>query len=163
MDSTPGSGTARLGERPSRPAACLNLCGSSRQDLATARVSGPATWLIVLASFDIVMCVILIPVLLLGVLGTGAAMGEAGPQDKFVELFMNLSFNLFSVVIGLVLGIIILLGAIRMVKLQSYGFAMTAAILSIIPCTSPCCLIGMPIGIWALVVLNDPAVKAAFR
>jgi ABC-type proline/glycine betaine transport system permease subunit len=41
---------------------------------------------------------------------------------------------------------------------------MTTAILSIIPFTSPCCfLIGTPIGIWALWVLTDPDVKAAFR
>jgi hypothetical protein len=31
-----------------------------------------------------------------------------------------------------------------------------------IPCISPCCLLGLPIGIWALVVLLKPEVKAAF-
>jgi hypothetical protein len=31
-----------------------------------------------------------------------------------------------------------------------------------IPCLSPCCCLGLPIGIWALVVLLDNNVKASF-
>lgn len=47
---------------------------------------------------------------------------------------------------------------------RSYAVAMTGAVISVIPCLgSPCCLLGVPFGIWALVVLNDDAVKAAFR
>ncbi len=46
--------------------------------------------------------------------------------------------------------------------LQSYGFAMTASIIAMIPCISPCCLLGLPFGIWALVVLSKPEVKSAF-
>ena len=120
--------------------------------------------MIVLAILEIVICVILIPLFLLGLFDAGVGAGEEGPRDEFLALFLNLSVNTFSLLIGLACAIVVLLGAIRMKNLQSYGLAMTAAILSIIPCTSPCCfLIGMPIGIWALVVLNDPAVKAAFR
>jgi hypothetical protein len=38
-----------------------------------------------------------------------------------------------------------------------------ASILAMIPCfTSCCCLVGLPIGIYALVVLNKPEVKSAF-
>jgi hypothetical protein len=36
-------------------------------------------------------------------------------------------------------------------------------ILVMIPCLSPCCILGIPIGIWGLIVLMDPNVKAAFR
>lgn len=38
-----------------------------------------------------------------------------------------------------------------------------AAILAMIPCVSPCCLLGLPLGIWALIVLLKPEVKAAFQ
>jgi hypothetical protein len=72
--------------------------------------------------------------------------------------------------IGIVLSIVqiavaalIIAGAAKMMKLQSYGLAMTASILAMVPCLSACCLIGLPIGIWSLIVLNDPAVKSAFR
>ena len=39
---------------------------------------------------------------------------------------------------------------------------MTASILAVVPCVSPCCLVGLPIGIWALVVLSKPEVKSQF-
>jgi hypothetical protein len=50
-----------------------------------------------------------------------------------------------------------------MKKLESYGLAMAASIIAMIPCVSPCCLLGLPIGIWALVVLMKPEVKSAFH
>jgi hypothetical protein len=48
-------------------------------------------------------------------------------------------------------------------KLESFGLCMTASILAMIPCLSPCCILGLPFGIWALVVLNKPEVKSAFQ
>ena len=48
-----------------------------------------------------------------------------------------------------------------MKRLRAYGLCITAAILAIL--TSPASLlIGLPIGIWALVVLSDEEVQAAF-
>lgn len=49
-----------------------------------------------------------------------------------------------------------------MKQLQKWTLAVTASILAMIPCLGPCCLIGIPIGIWALVVLFKPEVKSAF-
>lgn len=63
---------------------------------------------------------------------------------------------------SLLVSIVILWGGISMKKLRSYALAMSASILAMIPCFSPCCLVGIPIGIWALVVLSDPSVRAAF-
>ena len=51
----------------------------------------------------------------------------------------------------------------QMKALENYPLALTASILAIIPCLSPCCLVGLPIGIWAIVVLSKPEVKAAFH
>ena len=64
---------------------------------------------------------------------------------------------------GLLLAILVIVGGMKMKNLDNYGLAMTAAILGMIPCISPCCLLGLPFGIWALVVLGRPEVKAAFR
>jgi hypothetical protein len=52
-----------------------------------------------------------------------------------------------------------------MLKLQNHSLAMAASVIAAIPlpCVSPCCLIGLPIGIWAIVVLMKPEVKSAFR
>lgn len=56
-----------------------------------------------------------------------------------------------------------LYGGLQMRKLESYKLCCAGAILACIPCCSPCSIVGIPFGIWALVVLLDPQVKAAFR
>jgi len=68
-------------------------------------------------------------------------------------------------VVHVTMALLIILGALRMMKQQSYGFAVTASILAMVPCVGTsgcCCLIGLPIGMWALIVLMDNDVKAAF-
>ncbi|WP_148618615.1 hypothetical protein [Mariniblastus fucicola] len=54
-------------------------------------------------------------------------------------------------------------GAFNMMKLKSYSSARSAAIVAVIPCISPCYILGIPFGIWALVVLSKPHVKQAFE
>ena len=46
---------------------------------------------------------------------------------------------------------------------KSHGICMAGAIISCIPVCTPCILLGIPFGIWAIVVLQQPAVKSAFR
>jgi hypothetical protein len=65
--------------------------------------------------------------------------------------------------LGVVLNILIIVGGVKMRRLESHGLAMAAAILAMIPCLSPCCLLGLPFGIWAIVVLSSDEVRAAFR
>ena len=50
-----------------------------------------------------------------------------------------------------------------MINGSSYNWAKASAILAIIPLTSCCFLIGAPIGIWALMVLNKPEEKRFFE
>ena len=68
-----------------------------------------------------------------------------------------------TMAIGIACNIVMLVGALKMMKLQSWGLALTAAILVMLPCGSCCCCIGIGIGIWAIIVLNKPEIKAAFR
>jgi hypothetical protein len=67
--------------------------------------------------------------------------------------------------VGLIAALVIMFAGIRMRALQSYGLAVTGAVLAIIPCVTcaGCCGIGQGAGIWALVVLLKPEVKAMFR
>lgn len=55
----------------------------------------------------------------------------------------------------------VLAGAVKMNKCQSYLWAVTAAILALLP-WSPAWVFGLPFGIWALVVLSKPEVMAIF-
>jgi hypothetical protein len=63
----------------------------------------------------------------------------------------------------LVANLVVVFGAVQMLKLRSYGLAMTGTIVSLIPCLSPCCVLGIPFGIWSLIVLLRPEVKQAFH
>jgi len=65
-------------------------------------------------------------------------------------------------VLGFLVAPVIIFGAIQMLRGRSFGLSRTAAILAIIPLTSCCFVIGIPFGIWALVVLSQPDIKALF-
>lgn len=123
---------------------------------AMAAVSGPATGLMVVGGLTILGAV----VGALRVMGGAAMMQTTGnPQlDRAVALLGGVVGILFAVAIG----VVILMGATKMKRLENYGFAMAASILAMLPC-SACCLIGLPIGIWSLVVLSKPEVKSAFH
>lgn len=70
--------------------------------------------------------------------------------------------GVFFNVIGILVCAFIAYGAYKLMNLQSYGLVMAAIIVAMVPCVSPCCLIGLPVGIWALVVIMKPEIKAAF-
>jgi hypothetical protein len=55
-----------------------------------------------------------------------------------------------------------IVGGIAMRRLSGYGMSMTAAIVSLVPIATGCVCTGLPFGIWALVVLVRPEIKAAF-
>jgi predicted PurR-regulated permease PerM len=74
-------------------------------------------------------------------------------------------YAIFILVLGAVsmlMAIFILYGSMQMMKVQSYGMSMVAAVMCILP-FGGCWLLSMPMGIWGLVVLMDERVKRAFR
>jgi hypothetical protein len=68
---------------------------------------------------------------------------------------------LLSFVASLGMGLVMIVGAVQMMRLKSYGWAMTASILALLPC-SPAGIIGLAMGIWSLVVLSRKDVRSAF-
>ena len=126
---------------------------------AADEVSGPAIGLIV---FAILGLLIQGGSLLLSLAGT-AFLASSTANMPNNAVFINMLTGTMGVVAHFVGLIVILIAAIKMKKLESHGFAMTASILAMIPFISPCCCIGLPVGIWALVILSKPEVKAAFR
>jgi len=63
---------------------------------------------------------------------------------------------------GICWGCFMVFGGISMKMLTSFRTAMVVSIAVMIPCT-PGCVLGLPLGIWSLVVLNRPEVKSAFN
>jgi len=72
--------------------------------------------------------------------------------DKFVSLL--------ALPVALGAGFV-LVAAVRMFRLRSYLMAVMASALALIP-WSPGWILGLPFGIWALIVLSKPEVMAAF-
>jgi hypothetical protein len=66
-------------------------------------------------------------------------------------------------VASILLAPVLIAGGIAMLRGKSLGLARAAAILAMIPVTSCCCVVGIPIGIWTLLILKKPAVEAYFR
>ena len=142
------------------------------------KVSGPAIALMVVAVINILISLGYIGIGIMMVTGAfdvaeqNAAqvqqLEDSGMSQEQIDMFSGMMnaqgpINIVIYAITLILAIVILMGAMKMKNLKSYGMSMTASILAMIPCLSPCCLAGLPVGIWAIVVLNDMHVKNAFR
>lgn len=60
--------------------------------------------------------------------------------------------------------VVTLAGSFAMMRLKAKPFAVTAMVLQIVPCGAGiCCILGLPLGIWGLIVLNRPDVKDGFE
>jgi hypothetical protein len=141
--------------------------GAANVSYALNRVSTPAVCLIVTAVLGLIMQ-------LLGLLNNLFMIGliRHAPQPNMPnmpnmpvmpEFLIAGPFALVSGIVAICLSVVVLIGAMKMKRLENYGFAMAASIIAMIPCFSPCCLLGLPIGIWAVIVLSDPAVKSSFK
>jgi ABC-type proline/glycine betaine transport system permease subunit len=103
--------------------------------------------------------------LMMAVLGMGGdSMTMFGDADmpEFVEMMMGTGFRIVSGLVVLAFNAFVFFAAMQMKQLQSWPLALSGSIIAMTPCISLCCIIGIPIGIWALVVLFKPEVKEAF-
>jgi hypothetical protein len=55
----------------------------------------------------------------------------------------------------------LLVGAARLRNLTSYSWALTAGMIALLP-TGPLWLVGLGLGIWTLIVIHQPEVRACF-
>lgn len=131
---------------------------------ALAAVKGPAVGLKVTAILGFIAVGLGLAINIWTLAGGNFGMQEL-PNAQMQQYFTTLGGGMGIVqnLIGAVIGVLIWRGAAKMEALQNHQFALAASILAIIPCLSPCCLFGLPLGIWALVVLNKPEVKSQFN
>jgi hypothetical protein len=98
-----------------------------------------------------------------GVLGTGLLIALA--IGLHADLCATAPIVIGVGALGLLVstqGVRVMRGGARMRRLERYDSVTLAALLSLLP-LSPAFVLGLPAGIWALVVLRQPAVVAAFR
>ncbi len=132
---------------------------------ATDQVNGPGIGLIVAGALNILIGLarLVLSLFMGAIMGT---MPAASGQDAEIQKIIAMASGTVGIVVGLVvliMGGLTIFAGIKMRKLESYGLCMTGAILALIPCTFPCCVVGLPIGIWAIVVLSKNEVKSQFH
>lgn len=134
--------------------------------LVASKVSGPAIGLMVVGGLGVVWNLFSLG---MNLLGTGLTLpGMMGDQDAAQRAMQAMSggVGILFGVIGLAISALVIFGAMKMRTLTNYGLSLASAILAMVPgLTCWCCcfgLPGLPIGIWALVVLLDNNVKQSF-
>jgi hypothetical protein len=141
------------------------------RDAALQLVKGPAIALKVTAILNIILAawsLVRMAIFPLKIQQFNSALQQLNnPQlEQLFQKWMHMAYGPLGAVdslFGLGLSVLILIGAARMQSLRNHEFALTAAILAMVPCLTPCCLIGLPFGIWAVVVLSKAGVKSQFH
>jgi predicted lysophospholipase L1 biosynthesis ABC-type transport system permease subunit len=125
------------------------------------RINAPAVALLIMG---IVGGLWALAVFLMNVLGTGMGtmLAEGSGEDRLAMLFSG-GLGIAASLLGLLIAGFIIYASMKMKNLQSWSMCVTASILAMIPCISPCCVLGLPVGIWCLVILFDQNVKGAFN
>jgi|SRR5262245_19365349 len=130
------------------------------RDAAQQRVMLPAIFLMVIGGLGFLLA---IANAIFAFSGAGAdqpgPFGKPDPNMKNDPAFIT--GQVIAVVVTIGWGLLVFFGGLQMKNLKSRGFVMFSAILAMLPCNW-CCLLGIPFGIWALVVLNDETVKRSF-
>ena len=118
---------------------------ADEEQMIRRRVSRPGTALLIMGSiYSVFPAIYLVgtPWILLG-------------NRVMIEILVVAAFFFSSIAIAV--------GGAKMAFMESYSIAKIGAALACIPLISPFVLWGIPFGIWALIVLRDPKVKAAFE
>ncbi|QEG20524.1 hypothetical protein [Mariniblastus fucicola] len=147
--------------------------GRDGKTIAAEKVKTPAILLMVIAAVSMVSSVFM---------GGSTATIYLGMQDEIMKEFennppdpeltpemMEMTVNAFGwggvafAVLAVLANVIVIFGAVRMLKLRSWSFAMFAVFLAMVPCFQGCCLATIPVGIYAMIVLFDENVKSSFQ
>ncbi|HZV34884.1 MAG TPA: DUF4339 domain-containing protein [Verrucomicrobiae bacterium] len=151
---------------PGVPGAPQPAAFDSGRAVALSQMSGPAISLMVLGGLAIAGCLYGI---LTHILGMAAVtkdqlqpLEQQSPQAAhFIEWLagpMGIATNL----VAMALWAFVIFSAVKMKKLESYGLCIAGCIVAMLPCGGCCCCIGIPIAIWALIMLNKADIKRYF-
>lgn len=137
-----------MNDNPFAPPTTPMVLNLTPMEQAKRRLARPATALIIMASTHAVF--LSIPLV-----------------SQVIAAFQGTTFEIttiaqFNVVFQLAVMIFVSIGAAKMGFLESYKLGRIAAIISCIPSLSPMYILGIPFGIWALILLSKPEIKAAF-
>jgi len=127
------------------------------KETARTAVRGPAIALISVASVGLLIGLLAL-VADVVLLASGAADQFPDPELKRAQIIVRSVWGLVMVANA---GFILWAG-IQMLRLRQHQLCWLAGILACIPAIGPCFCLGIPFGIWAIVVLNRSEVADAF-
>ena len=127
------------------------------RETARTAVRGPAIALISVASVGLLIGLLALAVDVV-LLASGAADQFPNPELKRAQIIVRSVWGLVMVANA---GFILWAG-IQMLRLRQHQLCWLAGILACIPAFGPCFCLGIPFGIWAIVVLNRSEVAEAF-
>ncbi len=137
--------------------ATLSAIDDAAVEQARAQVKGPAIGLLVTGILNLLATpLIVLTFLFWSFEAVPNHVGQPSVEPSILPIILLIAA---VVLVPMMLSTLIIVAALKMKRLQAYGLAISASILGIV---SPVCLIGLPIGIWALVVLSQREVRAAF-
>jgi len=130
---------------------------------ASQQVQGPAMGLMITAIIGILLNLLSLGMNVLGagMSGLGNMGGSSGAADRYMQ-YMSGGIGIVFAIIGLAVSGFILWASMQMKQLHKWTMAVAASIVAMIPCIGPCCIVGLPIGIWSVIVLMKPEVKSSF-
>lgn len=135
---------------------------TSHSDSALEDVKGPAIALMVVASIAIAGGVLGLAgdvfLVLSGAVDRLEAMND-GPISEYTQITIRTVWGILL----LIASSFVFYGAMSMKNLTNLGMARGASIVAMIPLVGPCCILGIPFGLWAFVVLGKPHVRDAFQ
>lgn len=129
-------------------------------ELPQAKVRTPAICLIVVGAISIAFSILSV---IMDIFLLASGMAEELSLRTGNDEVGYAMFRLTWAVVLLLTSTLVTIGGISMLRMRSYALSYTAAVVASIPCLGPCCILGIPFGIWALVVLHREDVRSAFR
>jgi len=148
---------APLGTNPYQ-APSYGATGRRSRGPSPATVKAPAIAMIGVSALSLVSTVIYGVVMAIGAF---AGAGDLPNQDRVAHAAGYVVGFILGLGLACTVQIIVINGGVKMMRFENYRLAMTAAILLLLPCTA--CWAGLPIGVWALVVLCLGHVREAFK
>jgi hypothetical protein len=128
---------------------------------AREKVNLPSIFLMIIGGLGIAMGILDAGVRIAGLnKGPNPFVAPQQANDPAVKAGEKIG-NVVGPIVRLIWGGVVLTGAIQMRSLKNRGFVMASCIVAMV-CCNECCLLGIPFGIWGLVVINDESVKRYF-
>jgi predicted Zn finger-like uncharacterized protein len=93
-----------------------------------------------------------------------AAQFQFGPQQVDAQTLETAwPFILGLVGVLALIGLLVAFSGIQMMRFKTYGLALTGSIVAMLIFYPCCCVLGLPVGIWSIIILSRQDVKSAFE